>query len=401
MAKRIFLIVLFILLTGLSIQAQEATNTPENGKAVPNYAVIYNGSVFNGIQTTFTYTVSGTGQSPSLSHFDLSLPDCTPPLDLIAFAPSEAVSLGVDPTTGIDGIKWDLPLGEDETRTYSLTFLGYVAEGTVTAAVKNGDGFFTIDVGGPTCTQLGLSVEKAVSGDNGASWADADNAPGIEIPLDGQVLFRFTVSNTGTSPLTDLSLSDNTLDVSACVLPQTLGIGESVSCVVGPLDVEEGQHANIATVEGTFSDTESGTISDTDAAHYFGGELDDDVIEIDDDNLIIVIVGPVKKIDGNIIIIYDLEIELSPDDPLLLVIRVGDRVRVQGRWNNGVIIVINVTIIDVDIVIADDVVWRDDGDCNNPPPPWAPAEGWRRKCEGGGDDDRGRGKDDDDDDDDD
>ena len=28
--------------------------------------------------------------------------------------------------------------------------------------------------------------------------------------------------------------------------------------------------------------------------------------------------------------------------------------------------------------------WRDRGNCSNPPPPWAPAHGWRRRCEGGG-----------------
>lgn len=27
--------------------------------------------------------------------------------------------------------------------------------------------------------------------------------------------------------------------------------------------------------------------------------------------------------------------------------------------------------------------WHDDGTCNNPPPNWAPASGWRRRCAGG------------------
>ncbi|NWF70225.1 MAG: hypothetical protein HXY40_14155, partial [Chloroflexi bacterium] len=29
-------------------------------------------------------------------------------------------------------------------------------------------------------------------------------------------------------------------------------------------------------------------------------------------------------------------------------------------------------------------VWRDDGSCNNPPPDWAPAVGWRQRCQGQG-----------------
>ena len=28
------------------------------------------------------------------------------------------------------------------------------------------------------------------------------------------------------------------------------------------------------------------------------------------------------------------------------------------------------------------IIWQDDGkNCGNPPPPWAPANGWRRRCE--------------------
>jgi hypothetical protein len=33
--------------------------------------------------------------------------------------------------------------------------------------------------------------------------------------------------------------------------------------------------------------------------------------------------------------------------------------------------------------VVDNQVWRDDNECGNPPPPWAPAHGWRRKCGGG------------------
>ncbi|MBZ0294349.1 MAG: DUF5667 domain-containing protein [Anaerolineae bacterium] len=38
---------------------------------------------------------------------------------------------------------------------------------------------------------------------------------------------------------------------------------------------------------------------------------------------------------------------------------------------------------DDSIVIGDDgqVIWRDNGSCDNPPPAWAPANGWRTRCE--------------------
>lgn len=133
---------------------------------------------------------------------------------------------------------------------------------------------------------------------------------------------------------------------------------------------------------------------------------------IDDDAVIIVIEGPVQEININIITIYDIDIVLAPDDPLLTVIQIGDVIRVEGAIDDDgptiVIIAITIIIIDVDVFIGDDgSVWRDPGDCGNPPPDWAPANGWRRRCEGGGGNSGGgnggrggRGRDDDDDDDD-
>lgn len=134
----------------------------------------------------------------------------------------------------------------------------------------------------------------------------------------------------------------------------------------------------------------------------------------DDDDIIIVIEGPVEAININIIVIYGIEIELNPDDPLLLVIQIGDIVRIEGTTNDddgdGTIIIIAITIIivNVDINIDTGEIWRDEGKCSNPPPPWAPANGWRRRCEQGGNNGggngngngngNGRGNDDDDDD---
>jgi hypothetical protein len=126
----------------------------------------------------------------------------------------------------------------------------------------------------------------------------------------------------------------------------------------------------------------------------------------------IIIEGPVQAININIITIYDFEIIVDPADPILTIIRVGDIIRVVGDIDDFdddedttiVIIAITVIVVDVDIVIDDggEFVWRDEGDCSNPPPPWATANGWRRRCEGGGNpgngngNGRGRGNDDDD-----
>ncbi len=118
----------------------------------------------------------------------------------------------------------------------------------------------------------------------------------------------------------------------------------------------------------------------------------------DDGDIVIVIEGPVQAININIITIYNINIEVNPNDPILTIIQIGDVIRVAGsvvnRGTTIVIVAVNIIIVDVDIVVIDNsVIWRDDGSCRNPPPAWAPANGWRRRCEPGGSRGRGRGND--------
>jgi len=263
------------IVTATDLTLPEAPAQPEvqtqggsQPSANPNYGVVFNGSSFDGTSTTFTYTVTGSGASPALSHFDIEIPTCARALEVTGFTPTEAVELGVDPTTGVSGIKWDSGLGESESRTYSFTFLGYVAEGNVVTAIKGGNGFFTVIVRGPSCTQPDLDVEKYVTADGGATWVDADSRPGLEIPAGGQVSYRFVLTNTGNVPLNTLTLSDNTRDTSACVLPATLAPDASFECVVGPVAASDGIHTNVATATAKF---EAVIVDDTDAASHFTG----------------------------------------------------------------------------------------------------------------------------------
>jgi len=112
----------------------------------------------------------------------------------------------------------------------------------------------------------------------------------------------------------------------------------------------------------------------------------------DDGDVIIIIEGPVEEVNINIITIFNFNIEVDPSDPLLTVIRIGDVLRVEGNLadeidfdGNIVLIAINITFINVEVFVLDDQVWRDPGDCSNAPPPWAPANGWRRRCDSSGD----------------
>ncbi len=227
--------------------------------------------------------------------------------------------------------------------------------------------------------QASIDVEKLVSGDGGATWEDADSPIGPRVEVDGDVSFKFVVTNNGNVPLSDISLSDNVIDVSSCTVPPTLEPGASFECVVGPLEAAEGQHTNTGTAAGTFDGV---SYTDSDNANYFGGE----------ENLPITIIieGPVEEINVNVIVIFGFEVEVDPDDVMLTVVRVGDVVRIEGALDqnltldgNVVIVAITVVLVNVEVVINPDShqAWRDEGNCGNPPPPWAPAHGWRRRCE--------------------
>src|SRR5581483_6811911 len=78
------------------------------------------------------------------------------------------------------------------------------------------------------------------------------------------VYYQFTVENTGDVPLSPISLTDNTLNVSTCnatfsslTLPVAVAANNNhiVTCVVGPVSTTSGLHTNIAHSTGTFSGT--------------------------------------------------------------------------------------------------------------------------------------------------
>jgi hypothetical protein len=378
----------------------EATEVPDDDDDTPTdtdggillntFIVTYGGSSFDGTNTTFTYIVTGTGESPDLSHFDVGIPTCPEALVVVAYSPTDAFSTGVDPTTGVDGAKWDMPLGVNSSRTYSITFAGSVAVGSITVAVKDGDGSFLGTLPGPSCEEALITVQTFISRDGGTTWTSADSAPGLEVPVDtDSILVRFVATNTGTAALTGINLTGTSYDTSTCTVPATLEAGASFDCTVELTTIGTGQQSVVTTVTGTLNGTAE---SASDTAFYFVGDLDDD----DDDGIVIVIEGPVTSIEGTTIVIFGFNIVLADDDPLITVIQIGDFLRIEGNWDddNPIIIAIIIIFIDIDVFVFDGLVWRDQGNCNNAPPPWAPANGWRRRCETprGGGSGSGRGR---------
>ena len=100
--------------------------------------------------------------------------------------------------------------------------------------------------------------------------------------------------------------------------------------------------------------------------------------------------GPIQSISGNTIIIFEFTIVLTEAD--LSRVHVGDVVRVEGNYtaDTQMIIAIHVTVLrntpvaspTVEVNLSTGQTWTDSGNCSNPPPPWASANGWRRRCQG-------------------
>lgn len=106
--------------------------------------------------------------------------------------------------------------------------------------------------------------------------------------------------------------------------------------------------------------------------------------------IVMIIEGPVDHIGEGVISIYGIEVSLNPDDPLLKALRVGDVVRIEAGIaapqaeieEAPVLTSVTVQITNVEVYVDESgAVFRDDNDCNNPPPAWAPALGWRARCE--------------------
>lgn len=135
------------------------------------WTVMYLGSTYDsGLnQTTFSYSVTVL-DDPALSHFNVGFPLCDQ-LTVASWEPMGAVSVGLDPTTGVYGMKWDDGQDTGTTRTYSVTFQGLIPEGTVEVAVKAGLFVAIGERPGPACHFIESGFKYDISG---TVFVDAD-----------------------------------------------------------------------------------------------------------------------------------------------------------------------------------------------------------------------------------
>jgi len=200
---------------------RRAALATSGSETVNNFIVRYDGRTFAGGQTTFAYTVSGTGVGPVLNHFVVEIPSCAPAL--ASSAPSGG-SVIADPTSGLFGVKWGTSLETSESRAYSITFPGDVPDGLVRVAVKAGEAVGIAVLPGP-CQGFFISgtvfVDPDSSGGRDATEpalaevtvALVDGSGAIETALtdsQGRFSFRrlegtYTVRVDASTPATDFN----------------------------------------------------------------------------------------------------------------------------------------------------------------------------------------------------
>ncbi|MEO8378160.1 MAG: DUF11 domain-containing protein, partial [Acidobacteriota bacterium] len=126
----------------------------------------------------------------------------------------------------------------------------------VNAQTVNGNNASASLVLGPPSPSIGLF--KQISLSPTGPWSS------FLAVTTGPVYYRFTIENTGDVPLSPVSITDDTIDVSSCnaslasaTLPVAVAANDNhiVQCVAGPVAITSGSHTNTAHATGTYLGT--------------------------------------------------------------------------------------------------------------------------------------------------
>lgn len=138
------------------------------------------------------------------------------------------------------------------------------------ATVTGTDGTVTLTDTDPAnyvgvAAEPAIDLEKFVSPDGGTTFVDADVPPGPNITQGMDPVFRYIVTNTGNTTLTNISLTDNilgiiTIPVNTLAPAQSFTVDQTGTWAFG-------QNTNVATVTGHYGEV---TLLDTDPANYVG-----------------------------------------------------------------------------------------------------------------------------------
>jgi uncharacterized repeat protein (TIGR01451 family) len=194
-----------------------------------------------GSPVTWTYVVTNTGNTG---------------LDEVTVVDNPAQSITCPQTT--------LAAGESMTCTATGTAgvdqYGNLA--TATGTTPSDDLVRAVDPSHYFGAAPGVDIQKLTNG------IDADEAPGVYIPVGERVDWVYEVTNSGNQDLVGVVVTDDQGVTVAC--PQTtLAVGESMNCTATGT-AEEGQYENVGTVTADTVAPEPVTLTASDPSHYFG-----------------------------------------------------------------------------------------------------------------------------------
>ncbi len=109
-----------------------------------------------------------------------------------------------------------------------------------------------------------LSLTKQIGTSSAGPWLDS-----VTVLEGADVYYHFTVANAGNVALSDVAVVDPDLDVSGCTWASLARGAAPVTCDVGPVQAEAGEHTNTAYASGLLPD-ETPITSDNDSASYTG-----------------------------------------------------------------------------------------------------------------------------------
>ncbi len=115
----------------------------EDSVPLNNYLVAFNGKFYNEEtnQSTFSYTVSGTGVEPALNNLFIETPSCagTP----VAYSPTQSAKITQE------GIIWESSIPTSGSQDYSISYMGDLPVGGVDARIESGSTTDTKEIPGP------------------------------------------------------------------------------------------------------------------------------------------------------------------------------------------------------------------------------------------------------------
>lgn len=154
------------------------------------------------------------------------------------------MSFGTPAVGTVDGLKWTLPYlgpGESQTITVQGISTGYSMENTVTVygpnddPVKDGDPNDDVDSDTDRFDRVTKELVSGVSIEKTAANANSDI-----LNIGDMITWNYKVTNTGETPLTDISVTDNRGVIVTCET-DSLSVGESVVCAgTGPISRTDG-----------------------------------------------------------------------------------------------------------------------------------------------------------------